>query len=221
MITIIIILSYLIGAIPTGYLLVRLTAGKDIRQEGSGNVGAMNSYEVTGSKWVGIVTALLDLLKGAGAVLLVRKISGDEFFLTALAAFFVVLGHNLNIFLKLKGGRGLAPAAGAILAINPLPVLLWGMMWVTGYYVIKRHVHAGNVAGTLGAPILFYTTPDLLIQKTLLMPMREFLILNEKTGIMQTDFSKLKMLVFLICVLIFIRHLKPIQELFRENPDAV
>ncbi|MES2766222.1 MAG: glycerol-3-phosphate acyltransferase [Bacteroidota bacterium] len=221
MITLITLLAYLIGAIPIAFLLVKFRTGKDITHEGSGNVGAMNSFEVTGSKWIGIITAVLDALKGIVAVLIARKIGGDDFFLTSLAAFFVVFGHNMNVFLKFKGGRGLAPAAGALLAINPLPVLMWGIMWLTGYYVIKRDVHVGNMAGTIGAPMLLYTTPDLLLKKTMLVPLSTFQKIHEKTGAAIWDFSSFKILVFMICVLIFIKHLEPIQKLFRENREEL
>ncbi len=127
----------------------------------------------------------------------------------------------MNIFLKFKGGRGLASAAGALLAINPLPVLMWGIMWMTGYYVIRRDVHVGNMAGIIGAPLLIYTTPDLLLKKTMLVPLNAFLKLNEKTNLMETDFSRFKILVFMMCILIFIKHLEPIQKLFRENPEEL
>lgn len=221
MITLVTILSYLIGAIPIAFILVKFSSGKDIRSEGSGNVGAMNSFDVTGSKSIGIITGILDALKGVAAVLLARKIGGDDFFLTSLAAFFVVFGHNMNVFLKFKGGRGLAPAAGALLAINPLPVLLWGIMWLTGYYVIKRDVHVANMAGTIGAPMLLYTTPDLLLKATMLVPLAPFQKLHEKTGAAMWDFSSFKILVFMICILIFIKHLEPIQKLFRENREEL
>jgi glycerol-3-phosphate acyltransferase PlsY len=221
MITLITIIAYLIGAIPIAYLLVKFRFKKDITQEGSGNVGAMNSYDVTGSKSTGIITAILDVLKGVAAVLIARKLGGDNFFLTSLAAFFVVFGHNMNIFLKFKGGRGLAPAAGALLAINPLPVLFWGIMWLTGYFVLRRDVHVGNMAGTIGAPVLLYTTPDILLKDTMLVPLNAFQKVHEKTSEMMWDFSNFKILVFMICILIFIKHLEPIRELMRKNPDEL
>jgi glycerol-3-phosphate acyltransferase PlsY len=221
MITLITAIAYLIGAFPTGFLLVKFRTGKDITHEGSGNVGAMNSFDVTGSKSIGIITAVLDALKGFAAVMFARKIGGEDFFLTSLAAFFVVFGHNMNVFLKFKGGRGLAPATGALLAINPLPVLMWGIMWLTGYYVIKRDVHVGNMAGTIGAPMLLYTTPDLLLKKTMLIPLSSFQKIHEKTGVVMWDFSSFKILIFMICILIFIKHLEPIRKLFRENREEL
>ncbi|HYF02140.1 MAG TPA: glycerol-3-phosphate acyltransferase [Patescibacteria group bacterium] len=221
MITLITALSYFIGAIPVAYFLVKLRSGQDITREGSGNVGAMNSFEVTGSKSIGIITGILDALKGFTAVMLARWIGGEDFFLTSLAAFFVVFGHNMNVFLKFKGGRGLAPAAGALLAINPLPVLFWGLMWTTGYFILRRDVHVGNMAGTIGAPVLLYTTPDLLLKATMLVPLQSLMTLNKKTGVSELNFSNFKILVFMICVLIFIKHLEPIQKLFRENHEEV
>ncbi|MFN8360680.1 MAG: glycerol-3-phosphate acyltransferase [Candidatus Kapaibacterium sp.] len=202
------LVSYLIGAIPFAYLLVRYRTGKDIRSEGSGNVGVLNSYEVTASKSIGIIVLVLDLLKGYGAVMLARWITGNDFFSAGLAGVFVVLGHNFNIFLRGKGGRGLAPAAGVSLAINPITLIFWCLMWLTGYYVIRRNVHVGNVSGTIGAALLLATAPTQIVRALMQLPCEP---------LMQHT-----ILMMFICMQIFIRHLDPMRELMAEwnnEPD--
>ena len=82
-------------------------------------------------------------------------------------------------------------------------------------------MHVGNITGTIGAPILLYTTPDLLLKATMLVPLNAFQKVHEKTGEMIWDFTSFKILVFMICILIFIKHLEPIQKLFRENRDEL
>ncbi|MEM1271674.1 MAG: glycerol-3-phosphate acyltransferase [Bacteroidota bacterium] len=126
--------SYLIGTIPTAYLVVRQQSGQDIRVAGSGNVGAMNSYEVTGSRWTGLLVALGDALKGVLAVwLALGPMMPDGW--TSLAAgglglLGCIAGHNYNAFLsiqagKVSGGKGFATAAGGLLWLLPLIVPIW------------------------------------------------------------------------------------------------
>jgi len=204
------LISYFIGAIPFAYLLVRFRTGKDIRNEGSGNVGVLNSYEVSESKALGIMVLVLDMLKGYGAVMLARWLGGNEFFSAALAGAFVVLGHNFNIFLRGKGGRGLAPAAGVSLAINPITLVFWCVMWLTGYYVIRRNVHVGNMTGTIGAAILLATAPTQLVRALMQIPCEP---------LMQHT-----ILMMFICMQIFIRHLEPMRELLSQwnnEPDEM
>jgi len=195
-------IGYLLGSIPTGWLLVRLVSGKDLRHEGSTNIGARNSYEVTGKAWIGVTVALIDAAKGVVAVVLARWIGG-EFLAVASAAVSVVIGHNWSIFLRGRGGRGLAPAAGVALAVNPLPLGLWLLMYATGYYAVMRHVHVGNVAGTLGTAILIVNTPGGLIHRFAMFE--------------PLDVVQFKLAVVGMCVAILVRHLEPISQLLRQH----
>jgi len=99
MLIIISIIGYLMGTIPGAFILVKLVSGKDIRDIGTGNVGAMNSYDVTNKKWIGIAVFFIDLLKGILAVCIAKFISHNDITAVYLAGFFSVLGHNFNIFL--------------------------------------------------------------------------------------------------------------------------
>jgi len=105
-------LAYLLGAIPFGLVLTRLAGYGDIRRIGSGNIGATNVLR-TGSKKLAALTLLLDLAKGAVAVLVARRFGPD---ITALAAVFVFLGHLYPVWLGFKGGKGVATAGGVVLA---------------------------------------------------------------------------------------------------------
>ncbi|MBE2233857.1 MAG: glycerol-3-phosphate 1-O-acyltransferase PlsY [Anaerolinea sp.] len=112
-----ILIGYLIGSLPIGYLLGR-TKGIDVRTIGSGRTGGTNVYRALGAR-LGLLTGVLDFAKGAVSVLLIRSFFGDEA-AAALAGAAAVAGHNWSIFLGFKGGAGGSTAAGALLALNPL-----------------------------------------------------------------------------------------------------
>jgi len=199
-----IIISYLLGCIPTAYWLVKRQTGKDIRAEGTGNIGAHNSYDVTGKKWVGLVVSIVDLAKGSLAVAITIWLGGS-FFAIAMSGVFVVIGHCFNGFMSFKGGRGLATAAGVLLVVNPLPLVLWILMFCTAYFVIRRDVHVGSVAGTLATPMLLYTAPTPLIQMLMFAP--------------NGDITQLKLMVFMISMIIFFRHIEPMRALFKSMAE--
>ena len=116
-------ISYLMGSIPTAYLITRYFSGKVVWLEGSGNVGAMNVYRATGSMKLMILATALDIGKGALAILLTQWLGFLGYspgFGIMTTAFFLVLGHNYSLFLKFRGGRGLASFLGVLLVVNPL-----------------------------------------------------------------------------------------------------
>ncbi|ACF13666.1 protein of unknown function DUF205 [Chloroherpeton thalassium ATCC 35110] len=149
------LLSYFIGSIPFAFLFIRYKLKKDIRTLGTGNVGAMNSFDVTGSKMIGISVAVLDAMKGILSVLIAKYVFGDEERHLMIASFFAVLGHNYPIWLKLKGGRGLSTAAGSTLIFAPAIPILWSAFWMLLKFV-SRNVHFQNIFATLA---LFFTIP--------------------------------------------------------------
>ena len=128
------VICYLIGSFPTAYLLVKKFTGQDIRKIGSGNVGAINTLRaIKGAKSaklaiIGFISVLIiDMGKGALAVFSAQQLFGYNLSLALiLAAFFVVLGHNYSIFLKLRGGRGAACLMGIMLYLKPISILVWG-----------------------------------------------------------------------------------------------
>ncbi|MGA2298669.1 MAG: glycerol-3-phosphate acyltransferase [FCB group bacterium] len=199
------IIPYLLGSIPSAWVLVKLTTGKDLRAIGTGNIGAMNSYDVTGKKWIGIVVFLMDALKGAIAVLLVRIFMHNDVMAVELAAFWVVLGHNLSIFLKGKGGRGLSTTAGAFILINPIVVIIWGIIWSLIMLRIKRNVHIANSVATIITPILLIFITDYFLKIFFFIP--------------NMSRHDLVILTVCVCVVILIRHIKPLKDYFKKGKD--
>ena len=137
-----VVAGYLVGSISFAVLLVRLVAGKDIRQEGSGNAGATNVLRAHGKKLAALV-ALLDVAKGTAAVLLVRLVTADPRY-AAVAGFAAVLGHVFPIFYGFRGGKGVATAVGAFLALAPLATLLCVALFVA-IVAVTRYVSLGSV----------------------------------------------------------------------------
>ncbi|PWU07658.1 MAG: acyl-phosphate glycerol 3-phosphate acyltransferase [Verrucomicrobia bacterium] len=133
--------AYLLGSIPTGYLVGKLY-GKDLRKEGSGNIGATNVVRVLGKKW-GYLVFIVDFLKGSLAVLCAFALAKDSTqreWLALVAAILAILGHNFPIWLKFRGGKGVATTAGVILVLLPRLVfiaaaIVWGLVFFTTRYV--------------------------------------------------------------------------------------
>jgi glycerol-3-phosphate acyltransferase PlsY len=125
MLILIVLLSYVIGSIPMGFVIVKAISGQDVRQVGSGRTGGTNAMRAAGLA-AGLLTALLDLLKGGAGVWIAQAVLAPDqrplgMALSGLAA---ILGHNYSVFLRFKGGAGGAPAVGAAIAIWPLSVLI-------------------------------------------------------------------------------------------------
>ncbi len=139
--------AYLIGSIPFAFLLVKAIAGKDIRREGTGNVGAVNSFDITGSKVLGVAVMILDALKGSVVVLLAVQYFGDEDVVKQVATLFVVLGHCYPLWLKFHGGRGLATAMGATILFAPSIMISWCIVWVLAWLYSKK-LHFCNISAT-------------------------------------------------------------------------
>ena len=157
------VLGYLLGSLPTAFLIVQWKSKIDIRKAGSGNVGTLNSYKVTNSKMVGVVVLLIDLLKGAAAVLIARVVVNDEFLTRAISGVFVVLGHNFPVWLGFKGGRGLAPAAGVMLALGWVFVVVWVALWGGGFLLAKK-VNVGNTVASVMTLLVILIAPALVLQ---------------------------------------------------------
>ncbi len=151
------VLGYLIGSIPTGYLIVKAKTGEDIRKVGSGSTGATNVKRVLGRQWF-FITMLLDAIKGAFPVVIaiVFLTAYSKYGITpVVAAIFVLLGHSRSIFLGFTGGKSVASGVGTILALN-LPVgliiaVIWGIItWVSKY------VSLGSMIALALSPFLMW-----------------------------------------------------------------
>ena len=155
--TILLIASYLLGSIPFGFITARLVRKIDIRQHGSGNIGATNVFRVVGKKW-GIGVFVCDFLKGLIAPLLVIAFipyaSNTVILLSAVA---VVCGHNWTIFLNFKGGKGVATTVGAMTGLGFIFPNLWMILIVSliGWIVIFKATRYVSIA-SMGASGLFF-----------------------------------------------------------------
>ena len=148
------VVAYLLGSIPFGLLLAKLFGGTDVRKEGSGNIGAANVVRVAGPL-AGILTLLLDAAKGAAAVLLAGRYSHDSAMWMMIAGLAALIGHCFPIWLKFKGGKGVATAAGVYLALSPL-AFLGGLILFLLVVVFSRFVSLGSISAALAMPVLMY-----------------------------------------------------------------
>ena len=149
------LIAYLIGSIPTGYIIVKLKTNQDIRTIGSGSTGATNVKRVLGKKWFFIVM-LLDAFKGALPVILAKLLTLDTYGIYAvISAIFVIIGHSKPIFLQFKGGKSVASGVGTILALNPLAGLSIAIIWGIITYVSK-YVSLGSIIALILSPFLMY-----------------------------------------------------------------
>lgn len=135
--------AYVLGAIPFGFLLVRLVTGKDVRSAGSGNIGATNVLRTTG-RAAGLATLVLDIAKGFVAVWLAGWLTADSPWWTSAAAIAVMAGHAYPAFLGFKGGKAVASFIGAFLYLTPLPLLAVLLVFVAAV-AVTRYISAGSV----------------------------------------------------------------------------
>lgn len=148
--------SYLIGSVPTGYLIVKIAKNEDIRKIGSGSTGATNVKRVMGKKWFFIVM-LLDALKGALPVLLTTFLigTGHHGIVPVLAAIAVILGHSKSIFLGFAGGKSVASGVGTILALSWQVGLVVAVIWgIITYF--SKYVSLGSIIALLVSPLLMF-----------------------------------------------------------------
>lgn len=149
------LVAYLIGSIPTGYLIVKIKTDKDIRTIGSGSTGATNVKRVLGKKWFFIVM-ILDAIKGAFPVVLAKILCNDAYGIYAvISAVFVIIGHSKPIFLQFKGGKSVASGVGTILALNPLVGILIALIWAIITY-FSKYVSLGSIIALILSPVLMY-----------------------------------------------------------------
>jgi glycerol-3-phosphate acyltransferase PlsY len=155
--------GYLVGSIPTAFLVVRFKAGLDVRTQGSRNVGALNAYNVTQSKKTGIVVGMLDGLKGLAVALAVGQLLGGSFWIQSLALSGAIIGHNYPVWLRFHGGRGLSTAAGGMFAIGVSYTIVWCLTWFISSKFFKDVLHA-NLTAIILAPIIILLLPSAWIE---------------------------------------------------------
>jgi glycerol-3-phosphate acyltransferase PlsY len=145
--------GYLLGSIPFGILLTRLAGGPDLRSIGSGNIGATNVLR-TGRKGLAAATLILDMLKGTVAVVMVRAVAGDDAVLAAALGAF--LGHLFPVWLKFKGGKGVATYIGVLLGLYWPAALAFCAVWLAVALAFRYSSLAALVASALTPPALWF-----------------------------------------------------------------
>ena len=145
------IISYLFGSIPFGFILTKTIVKKDIREIGSGNIGATNALR-TGNKFVGYLTLLMDMLKAIIPIMYLKYNYPELIFISSLCVF---LGHLFPIWLKFKGGKGVATYLGIIISINFYLGIVFGVVWIL-VFLLSRYSSLSSIMSTATIPIYLF-----------------------------------------------------------------
>ena len=172
------LVAYLFGSIPTAYLVVKWTTSKIIWEHGSGNVGTLNTYRVTGSKILALSVLVVDVSKAIAAYLVVAALWPSAVF---FVPFFVVLGHNYPVWTRFRGGRGLAVFLTLALIYQWPFVAAWAAIWaitylISGYLAVATVVSAALTPATLQAVGIPPDTAIILAEIPLLMRYRDKMV---------------------------------------------
>ena len=205
---IICIVFYLIGSFPTAYLLLKYKYKKNIINEGSGNVGARNTFDITNSKLDGALVLIADFLKGLIPVLWYLNYSGFDIQMVVFPALFLLAGHNFSVWLKFKGGRGLATSAGIMVAVNFTLVILWLIF----YFILDkliRNVHISTVIALILLPLSIVFLQDFILKFN-----------NPVLRSIEDPFSFLFSFCSAVCIIILMKHISPIMALIHKKKDS-
>lgn len=153
----VVIAAYLLGSVPVGLIVGKVFFGKDIRDEGSGNLGATNAYRALGPV-AGVLVFVLDVAKGAAPVYVALRLWGQPtdpwstlvLVMTGMAA---IAGHNWPVYLKFRGGKGVSTAAGVLVVLFPYLTAALAVVWIVAV-LLTRYVSVGSIAIALGFPVL-------------------------------------------------------------------
>ena len=191
-----IIIAYLVGSIPTSYILTKKIKGVDIRDYGSGNVGATNALRVLGTKF-GVLALLLDMAKGAVPVFIAKSLGFADIWLIAIALT-AIIGHIFTIFLKFKGGKGVATSAGVFIALTPASVGFALLIFIITVW-LTRYVSLGSILAALT------------------------LFISELVANLRNDFAQKEILalIFVIALFIIIKHKANIKRLLAGNENKL
>jgi len=143
--------SYLLGAIPTSYLAARLFRGIDLRTVGSGNLGATNVYRTLGARFA-IPVGMFDMAKGAIPVMVLAPLASSSRYFAMLCGIVAVVGHVFSVFVRFRGGKGVATASGVMLGLTPWAVLVSLVIWLLVVRV-SGYVSLGSMIAALALPV--------------------------------------------------------------------
>ena len=190
-------IGYLVGSFPTAYVILQKSHGIDITKNGTGNVGAMNTYEVTNSKLTGLLVLFIDALKGLLSVYILILIFPGNFTLSALSLTFAILSHCFNPWLNFKGGRGLATSFGGTILIFPLLPITWILLWIL-VYIFRKEIIISNLIATIASLVLVLFFNNISIKYS--FPHAD-------------SVSSVLFFTVSILIIIFIKHIDPLTEL--------
>ena len=194
------LLGYGIGSFPTAFLILKKTRKIDITTVGTGNVGAMNSFDVTNSKAIGFIVFFIDFFKGMLPIFILNLLSIHSFSVHAVALIGCIYSHCYNPLLKLKGGRGLASAAGGTAIIFPFVLVVWVILWVILFFM-KKDFTIANVLASIMALMVVLTSIQTAAKYAFPKPESEAILILFLLGLFITILSK---------------HTEPLQELFES-----
>lgn len=194
-------IGYLLGSFPSAYIFLKKAKGMDITKEGSGNVGAMNSFEVSNSKLIGYSVFLVDFLKGAASVLIPSFIFPDQFIYPAMSLLFAVFSHCYNPWINFNGGRGLSTAAGGAAFLLPFLLVVWAVLWVI-FYMMRKGILFANISSTIFSLLILYGTSKIAVKYAYPQP---------------ESISALILISTAVLIIIFIRHIEPLREFISDQ----
>lgn len=162
-------IAYLIGSIPSGYLIAHFTKGIDIRSFGSGNIGTTNVFRVLGLG-PGLATLIFDMVKGFLPVMAVSAFMPDAHIIQILTGFAAIAGHNWSIFLNFKGGKGVATTAGVFFGILTVPTFVALIVFII-VFIASRYVSLASLSASATLPLatLIFKKPPVLILFSLIV----------------------------------------------------
>lgn len=155
------VVSYLLGSVPFGFLIAKLK-GVDLRNSGSGNIGATNVYRVVGKR-EGLITLVLDVAKGTIPVVIFSLMFPKEQYINVISGFSAVLGHDFSVFLRFRGGKGVATSYGVTLPVYPLASLVGAFIWIT-ILLTTRLSSLAALLSFLIATLIALSSPDYIVR---------------------------------------------------------
>ena len=177
-----IVASYLLGSMPTSYLVGRLFASKDLRQLGSKNLGATNVYRVLGLKYA-IPVGLVDIAKGIIPVSVFARYAGSEPWMPITLGSIAVFGHVFSVFVRFRGGKGVATASGVVLALAPKAFLVSLVVWVAAV-TFTGYVSIASILAALVFPVAArFVLPDDVYTFGMGLILAAFIVFTHRTNI--------------------------------------
>jgi len=193
--------GYLIGSFPTAYLFVKSKFKIDIRDAGSGNVGARNAYEVTRSRMIGLIILIIDFLKGILSVYLCSFFGENITMTAACGGIGAVCGHIFSPWLGFKGGRGLATTAGVMVMFGWIYIVIWLLFYFL-FNIYLKQVNLSSIVASIVSPVVMLLLPDKIVFSFF---------------IPEAERYEIVFMCFVLSFIIIIGHHGPIKDFIRKG----